>query len=99
MTYPNINFMVELSNVYKIQLTVQITIMDLVSLAAHITEYFNDVCAYKTKLISYMKYDRALIVTTPTQPNITKVGFDTKMTLHHPETQCQQYLSCSRPDF
>ena len=41
-----------------------------------------------------------------TQPNITKVGFDMKMTLDHhhhhlptypppPQTQCQQYLSCS----
>ena len=33
------------------------------------------------------------------QPNLnTMVGFDNKMTLHHPphptQTQCQQYLSC-----
>jgi len=47
------------------------------------------------------------IVTTPTQPklNTTKVGLDTKMTLHQhqhhpppPQTQRQQYLSCSCPD-
>ena len=45
-----------------------------------------------------------------TQPNITKVGFDMKMSLHihpplpihHPpttQTQCQQYLSCYLADF
>ena len=39
----------------------------------------------------------------PTQPNITKVGFDMKMSLHHhhpptTQTQCHQYLSCSCPD-
>ena len=40
-----------------------------------------------------------------TQPNITKVGSDMKMTLHHyphhppPGTQRQQYLSCYQPDF
>ena len=42
-----------------------------------------------------------------TQPNITLVGLDMKMTLHTTlpapppptETQCQQYLSCYWPDF
>ena len=37
-----------------------------------------------------------------TQPKITKVGFDMKMTSHHhppPQTHCQQYLRCSRPNF
>ena len=45
-----------------------------------------------------------------TQPNITKVGFDAKMTLHHhhhqqqqhpppPGTQQHQYLSCCWSDF
>ena len=36
---------------------------------------------------------------TTTQPN--KVGFDTKMTLHHhppPQTQCRKYISCYWPD-
>ena len=39
---------------------------------------------------------------TTTQPNITKTGFDLKMTLNHPppqQTQCQQYLSCFWPGF
>ena len=49
-----------------------------------------------------------LIVTTKlnlnsTQPNITKVGFDTKITLIHPppppQTQQRQYLCCSWTDF
>ena len=47
-----------------------------------------------------------IFVTTPTQPQLDlKVGFDTKMTLHHhhhppqPQTQCDQYLSCSCPYF
>ena len=43
------------------------------------------------------------IVTTPTQPKLnSKVGFDTKMTQHHPppaETQHQHYLSCYGTDF
>ena len=43
------------------------------------------------------------IVTTPTQPQLnSKVGFDTKVTLNHhppPQTQCDQYISCSCPDF
>ena len=43
-----------------------------------------------------------------TQPNITKAGFDTKLTLHHhppandkppPGTQHHQYLSCYWSDF
>ena len=33
-----------------------------------------------------------------TQRNITLSWLDVKMT-HPPETQCQQYLSCYRPDF
>ena len=50
----------------------------------------------KQKGTAFVKQN--LIVTNPTQPNITKVGFDTKMTLHHhthhpPGTQCRQYLS------
>ena len=35
----------------------------------------------KQKGTAFVK--KILIVTNPTQPNITKVGFDTKMTLHH----------------
>ena len=46
------------------------------------------------------------VVPAPTQPQLnSKVGSDTKKTLHHPptttttQTQCQQYLRCSCADF
>ena len=52
---------------------------------------------------AYQKEYILIIVRTPTttQPNITKVGFDTKMTLQHPTlgTQCWQYCSCYMYDF
>ena len=40
-------------------------------------------------------------VTTSIQPNIIKVEFAIKMTLHthQTQTQCQQYLNCYSPDF
>ena len=66
----------------------------------------------------YMTHGLEIILSKPklnhnsTQPYITLVGFDTKMTLHHhPQppttthhhrpplgTQCRQYLSCYWPD-